>query len=60
MGAHGFVAIPGGVQCLDYPETASTSTPAPNVQGAGNVALGGWGFATDTNACTASPPSITN
>jgi hypothetical protein len=60
MGAHGFVAIPGGVQCLDYPETASTSTPAPNIQGAGNVALGGCGFATDTNACTASPPSITN
>jgi hypothetical protein len=58
VSSHGFVAIPGGVQCLDYPETASTTTPAPNVQGTGNVALGGCGNATDTNACTASPPVI--
>ncbi len=58
--AKGFVAIPGGVQCLDYPETAGTGTPAPNVQGAGNVALGGCALATDSNACSVSPPSITN
>jgi hypothetical protein len=58
VSGHGFVAIPGGVQCLDYPETAGTASPAPNVQGSGNVALGGCGNATDTNACTASPPVI--
>jgi hypothetical protein len=58
VSSHGFVAIPGGVQCLDYPETAGTASPAPNVQGSGNVALGGCGNATDTNACSASPPVI--
>jgi PBP superfamily domain len=58
VSSHGFVAIPGGVQCLDYPETAGTASPAPNVQGAGNVALGGCGNATDTNACSVSPPVI--
>ena len=37
-----FVAVPGGVQCLDYPEeSAPTASPAPNVQGPGNVALAG-------------------
>jgi hypothetical protein len=60
ISGHGFVAVPGGVQCLDYPETAPTATPAPNVQGGGNVALGGCGAGSDTNACTAFPPSITN
>jgi|HubBroStandDraft_2_1064218.scaffolds.fasta_scaffold35905_3 ABC-type phosphate transport system substrate-binding protein len=57
---HGFVAVPGGVQCLDYPETAGTASPLPNIQGSGNIALGGCAAATDTNACTASPPVITN
>jgi hypothetical protein len=59
---HGFVAIPGGVQCLDYPEElATSSTPAPNVQGAGSVALGGCAASlTGQNACTVSPPAITN
>jgi RHS repeat-associated protein len=55
---NGMVPIPGGVQCLDYPERASTSTPSPNVQGAGNVALPGCGAATGTNACAASPVPI--
>lgn len=56
--AHGFVDVPGGVQCIDYPETAGTSTPAPNVQGPGNVALGGCGSASNTDACAASPITI--
>jgi hypothetical protein len=62
ISSHGFVAIPGGVQCLDYPEEgASTATPAPNVQGTGSVALGGCGLGlTGQNACTVSPPVITN
>jgi hypothetical protein len=59
--SQGFVAVPGGVQCLDYPEElATTSSPAVNVQGAGNVALGGCGLGlTGQNACTTSPPTIT-
>src|SRR5450631_4392395 len=53
---HGFVAIPGGVQCVDYPEQQGTSSPAPNVQGSGNVALGGCASASaGTDACTAFP-----
>ena len=62
ISGHGFVAIPGGVQCLDYPEDgATTGTPPPNVQGGGNVALGGCGLGlTGQDACTVSPPSITN
>jgi hypothetical protein len=42
---HGFVAVPNGVECLDYPEElATTSTPAPNTRGAGALpALGGCG-----------------
>jgi hypothetical protein len=56
--SHGYVSIPGGVQCLDYPETAGTGTPAPNVQGVGNVALGGCAAASNTDACTTSPPVI--
>jgi hypothetical protein len=58
ISSHGFVAIPGGVQCLDYPETTGTATPAPNVQGPGNVALGGCGSAANTDACAASPITI--
>jgi len=42
------------VSCEDYPETASTGTPAANAQGPGNVALGGCGNATNTDACRAS------
>ena len=49
--AHGYIAVPA-VQCLDYPETAGTATPLVNVQGTGNVALGGCGTAGNTNACT--------
>jgi hypothetical protein len=60
ISTHGFVAIPGGVQCLDYPETAGTGTPAPNVQGPGNVALGGCASASNTDACSVSPPVITH
>ena len=62
MASHGFVAVPGGVQCLDYPEELPTSdTPAANVQGTGNVALGGCNLGlTGQNACVASPPIITN
>ena len=62
MTSHGFVAVPGGVQCLDYPEELPTSdTPAANVQGAGNVALGGCALGlTGQNACAVSPPFITN
>jgi hypothetical protein len=62
VSGHGFVAIPGGVQCLDYPEElGTTSTPAPNVQGTGNVALGGCNLGlTGQNACSVSPPVITN
>ena len=56
ISGHGFVAIPGGVQCLDYPEQQGTSSPAPNVQGSGNVALGGCASASaGTDACTAFP-----
>jgi hypothetical protein len=54
--AHGFVPNPSGVQCIDYPEQLTTnSTPAPNVQGSGNVALGGCaGSGTGgINACQA-------
>ena len=62
MASHGFVPVPGGVQCLDYPEELPTTvTPAANVQGAGNVALGGCGLGlAGQNACTTSPPVITN
>jgi hypothetical protein len=64
ISSHGFVQIPGGVQCLDYPEElGTTSTPAVNVQGPGNVALGGCGVLTPplvaANACSVSPPTIT-
>jgi hypothetical protein len=59
--SHGFVAVPGGVQCLDYPEeAATTTTPAVNVQGSGNVALGGCNLGLSAqNACAVSPPVIT-
>jgi hypothetical protein len=59
--SHGFVAVPGGVQCIDYPEeVATTSTPAVNAQGPGGAALGGCGLGlTAQNACAVSPPVIT-
>jgi len=59
--ANRFVAVPGGVQCLDYPEEGtSTSSPAPNVQGPGSVALPGCNTGlTGHNACSESPPIIT-
>jgi hypothetical protein len=59
-----FVPVPGGVQCLDFPEElTTTATPAPNVQGTGNVAIGGCGSGTGFtghNACTdpATAPAI--
>ncbi|MDB4981905.1 MAG: hypothetical protein JWM82_2657 [Myxococcales bacterium] len=58
--ANRFVAVPGGVQCLDYPEEgATTASPAPNVQGAGNIALPGCNLGlTAHNACADSPPVI--
>ncbi len=53
---HGFVAVPGGVKCIDYPETRPTTGLAPNVQGVGNAALNGCGAGSNTDACTATPP----
>jgi cysteine-rich repeat protein len=40
---HKFVNVPGGVQCLDFPDETSNPLPAPNVRGAGNVAFPGCG-----------------
>jgi hypothetical protein len=51
----GYFGIPstnGGVQCIDYDETKSTSQPPVNVQGSGNVALPGCAASSNTNACT--------
>jgi ABC-type phosphate transport system substrate-binding protein len=60
--ANRFVPVPGGVQCLDYPEQGtSTSSPAPNKQGTGNVALPGCNLGlAGHNACTdpATAPAI--
>jgi hypothetical protein len=54
LSGHGFVPNPNGVQCVDYPEQrSSTGTPAPNVQGSGNVAFGGCNSgAAAVDACT--------
>ncbi len=52
MTNNGFVPVPAGVSCVDYPETQGTGTPAPNVQGSGNVALGGCGAGSNGDACT--------
>ncbi|HXJ18635.1 MAG TPA: hypothetical protein VMT03_00265 [Polyangia bacterium] len=51
MSNNGFVPAPPGVQCIDYPETNSTSTPPANTQGSGNAALGGCGAAGNSDAC---------
>ena len=63
--SNGFVAVPAltdnqghhltsGPECVDYPESAGTSTPAPNVQGPGAVALGGCtSGAANVDACQA-------
>lgn len=51
----GFVADPNGVECLDYPEMGATGSPAPNIQGAGNVALSGCAASAEHNACTTHP-----
>jgi hypothetical protein len=61
ISSHGYINIPGGVQCLDYPEElATTSTPPVNVQGPGSVALGGCNLGlAGQNACSVSPPTIT-
>jgi hypothetical protein len=61
MPNNGFVAIPSGVSCVDYPEAQATATPAPNAQGSGNVALGGCGGtpSTNTDACTGTAGQLT-
>ena len=38
--------------CVDYPETRPTATPAANVQGSGNVALGGCASASNGLGCS--------
>lgn len=60
VASHGFVAIPGGVSCVDYPEQLNTTaTPAPNKPGSGNTAFGGCAGGAGTtigsgvDACTA-------
>jgi hypothetical protein len=62
MTKQNFVPIPGGVQCLDYPEeSANTTTPPLNIQGSGNVAFGGCNLGlAGQNACVVSPPVISN
>jgi hypothetical protein len=56
----GFVAVPDGIQCLDYPETGTTGSPLPNIQGTGSVALSGCASTgTENNACTLHPLSGT-
>ena len=55
INANGYLSIPaanGGVQCLDYDQTKSTTQPPVNVPGGGNVALPGCGVAGATaNGC---------
>jgi hypothetical protein len=54
MTNNGFVPVPSGVSCIDYPETVATTATAaiaPNVQGSGPVALNGCASATNTDAC---------
>ena len=60
MTNNGFVPVPTGVSCVDYPETQGTSTPAPNIQGSGNVTLGGCGGVKNSDACSASSPTDIN
>ncbi len=60
MTNNGFVPAPAGVTCVDYPETAGTSTPPANVQGSGSVALGGCGNSTNTDACTQTISGVTS
>ena len=55
ISGHGFVAVPSGVQCLDYPETRPVASPAPNVQGSGNAALGGCAAGSNGDACSNFP-----
>jgi ABC-type phosphate transport system substrate-binding protein len=52
ISAHGYLPIPstsGGVQCLPYDLTKSTTQPLVNTQGTGNVALPGCGLGSNTN-----------
>ncbi len=60
ISGHGFVAVPTGVSCLDYPETRPTAAAAPNVQGSGNAALGGCAAGSNGNACANFPPKDIN
>jgi hypothetical protein len=51
MTNNGFVPVPTGVVCEDYPQdVATTVSPAANVQGPGNVALTGCGTS-NVDAC---------
>jgi ABC-type phosphate transport system substrate-binding protein len=59
--ANGFIPIPsgsGGIQCIDYPQTASTTTPPVNAPGPGNVALGGCGAGANVDACAGVAPGV--
>jgi hypothetical protein len=57
----GFVADPNGVECLDYPETGTTTSPPPNKQAANSrSALSGCAATTEHNACTTHPISGAN
>ncbi len=62
MTARGFVPVPGGVQCIDYPEEGtSTASPAVNTRGAGAVAFPGCNLSLAAhNSCTtpAEAPAI--
>jgi hypothetical protein len=59
ISGHGFVAMPAGVQCIDYPEGQPTAALAPNVQGPGNAALNGCGVA-GGDACVNFPAKDVN
>jgi hypothetical protein len=55
ISTNGYLPIPaaqGGVQCLDYDQTKSTTSPPVNTPGPGNIALPGCGTAGATaNGC---------
>jgi cysteine-rich repeat protein len=62
IAAHGFVKVPTGVQCLDFPENIATaSAPPPNTRGTGAVAIQvGCNAASNNNSClsAATAPDI--
>jgi ABC-type phosphate transport system substrate-binding protein len=56
ISAHGYLPIPsgyGGVQCLAYDTSRSTTQPLVNVQGTGNIALPGCALGSNTNTACA-------